>query len=53
MFLSNLTCALEEGCLSESAYDSVGGVGMNGAFLYSPSVIEKSVTGLKMREVSG
>jgi len=26
MFLSNLTCALEEGCLSESAYNSVGGV---------------------------
>jgi len=26
MFLSNLTCALEEGCLSDSAYNSVGGV---------------------------
>jgi len=25
-FLSNLTCALEEGCLSESAYSSVGGI---------------------------
>ena len=24
-FLHNLTCALEEGCLSPSAYESVGG----------------------------
>ena len=50
MFLSNLTCALEEGCLSESAYNSVGGVGGWGFSFFS---VVKISDWFKMREVRG